>query len=83
MEALDAVLAAKALHVHESVYATPFIREMQEWAPGRKGGNDDGLDAVAGALAMAPVRIKNDGFTGWQTWNGGGAIHSARSDFDV
>ena len=83
LEALDAVLAAKALHVHESVYETPFIREMQEWAPGRKGGKDDGLDAVAGALAMAPVRIRSEFFAGRQTWQGGGIIHSARSDFDV
>lgn len=83
LEALDAVLAAKALHVHESVYATPFIREMQEWAPGRKGGNDDGLDAVAGALAMAPVRIKNEGFAGRQSWNAGGRAHEAKTEFEV
>jgi hypothetical protein len=58
LEALDAVLAARALHVHADVFKTPLVAEMQEWQPGRKGGRDDGLDAVAGALAMAPVRIK-------------------------
>jgi hypothetical protein len=83
MQAMDAVMAARALHVHESVYSTPFIREMQEWASGRKGGKDDGLDAVAGALAMAPVRIRHEGFGGRQTWHGGGKIHNVRSDYDV
>ncbi|MBU0860123.1 MAG: phage terminase large subunit [Alphaproteobacteria bacterium] len=83
LESFDAVMAARALHVHESVYQTPFIREMQEWAPGHKGGHDDGLDAVAGALMMAPVRIRHDGFAGRQEWMGSGKTLTVRSDFDV
>lgn len=82
LEAFDAVLAARALHVHESVYKTPFISEMQEWRPGLKGGRDDGLDAVAGALAMAPVRIRAEGFAGRQEWQAGKNL-TVRSDFDV
>ena len=57
-EAFDAVLAARALHVHQRVCATPFMTEMQEWRPERQRGHDDCLDAVAGAMAMQPIRIK-------------------------
>lgn len=81
MEALDAVLAARALHVHESVYKTPLIAEMQEWRPDRKGGRDDGLDAVAGALALAPVRVKFEPFGGRQGWTGGAGV--VKGKFDV
>ena len=35
---------------------TPFVREMREWRPGGKS-DDDGLDAVAGALSSEPVRL--------------------------
>jgi hypothetical protein len=83
LEGFDAVLAARALHVHGSVYDTPFIREMQEWRPGLKGARDDGLDAVAGALSQSPVRIKRIHNSGRMGWQGGGASHTARTDFDV
>lgn len=87
MEAFDPVLAARMLRVHEDVFKTPFPREVSEWAPGRKGGKDDGLDAVAGALAQAPVLI-GGGARGRQTgkqagWHAAGQTHTARSDFDV
>ncbi len=55
LEAFDALLAARRLNVHDSVRKTPFITEMQEWRPGGRG-HDDGLDAVAGALSLAPSR---------------------------
>lgn len=70
LEAFDAVMAARALNVHRSVYDTGFIREMQEWRPGLKGAHDDGLDAVAGALSREPVRLKRAYFTGRQNWQG-------------
>jgi hypothetical protein len=34
LEAFDPLLAAGALHAHESVWSTPFIEEMREWRPG-------------------------------------------------
>lgn len=56
LDAFDAVMAANRLFAHESVWQTPFPREMREWRPGR-GGRDDGLDAVAGCLLSEPVRL--------------------------
>lgn len=82
LEAFDAVLAARALHVHKSVYDTPFITEMQEWRPGKSSGYDDGLDAVAGALSLEPIRIKrhypNKFVKSWRS-----DAHTANTDFDV
>ncbi len=55
LEGFDALLAARALYVHRCVTKTPFVTEMQEWAPhGASKAHDDGLDAVAGALARLP-----------------------------
>lgn len=56
LEAFDAVLAAKRLHAHRSVWESPFVSEMREWRPGGKN-RDDGLDAVAGCLLCEPVRL--------------------------
>lgn len=83
LEAFDALLAARGLRVHESVRRTPFITEMREWRPGRSGGRDDGLDAVAGALAIEPLRLRIETFAGRQDWTGAGEVHTARTDFDV
>ena len=57
LEAFDARLAAGSLFAHRSVFATPLIGEMREWRPGQNAGHDDGLDAVAGALSLEPVRL--------------------------
>ncbi len=82
LEAFDAVLAAKRLFVHRSVCDTPFIREMREWRPSGRG-RDDGLDAVAGALAQHPVRIERLRSKGSQTWQQGAQTHKAKTDFEV
>ncbi len=82
VEAFETVMAAQMLHVHDSVFHTPFLTEMQEWRPGRTRGHDDGLDAVAGALLLHPARIKTGVFSGRQSWHGG-AIHTAETGFDV
>jgi hypothetical protein len=57
MEAFDAPLAARAIHVHRSVLTTPFIKEMEDWRPDKRGAKDDCLDAVAGAITIQPIRI--------------------------
>lgn len=57
LAAFDPLLAARRLHVHESVLRTPFPREMAEWRPDAKGARDDALDAVAGAILAEPVRL--------------------------
>ncbi len=87
IEALDAVLAAGALHAHDSVWATPLIEEMREWRPGGRG-HDDGLDALAGALSAEPVRIGSAAARSAmasrprQRWRGGDGHHAA-VNFDV
>lgn len=83
LEAFDALLAARGLRAHDSVLGTPFVTEMREWRPGRAGGRDDGLDAVAGALSLEPVRIRRESFAGRQGWAGGGLSHTARTEFEI
>lgn len=56
LSALDPILAAGHLHVHESVIQSGFIEEMREWSPG-SSGFDDGLDAVSSAILEQPVRL--------------------------
>ncbi len=82
LEAFDVVLAARVLHVHESVRDTPFLSEMQEWKPGKKHGRDDGLDAVAGALALEPMRLRSFPKRGSQKWAVGGKQHKAKTVMD-
>jgi hypothetical protein len=80
VSAFDPVLAARALHVHASVWETPFIREMREWRPG--GGRDDGLDAVGACILNQPLRLgalapKSP----WRDWRPG-TIHHAVTTLD-
>lgn len=83
LEAFDAVMAARLLHVHQDVGQTPFLTEMREWRPGRSKGHDDGLDAVAGALSQEPMRITRLHGKGSFSWYGGGQSHKAKTDFDT
>ncbi len=83
LESFDAVMAARALHVHDSVYRTPFITEMQEWRPSLKGGHDDGLDAAAGALSLEPMRLRRYYTGAGKMWSGSGGGHAAHTDFDI
>jgi hypothetical protein len=82
LEAFDVVLAARMLRVHDSIYKSPFLNEMQEWRPG-VNGRDDGLDAVAGALSIEPIRLKRLHHTAQaRNWRNGGQ-HIADTDFKV
>jgi len=83
LEAFDAVLAAQRLFVHESVLQTPFMTEMQEWRPGANKTHDDGLDAVAGALAGQPDRLPRIYGRGAHSWMKHGGSHKADTDFKV
>lgn len=60
LHALDPILAAGHLHVHQSVTQSGLIEEMREWAPGTTA-LDDGLDAVSNAILEQPVRIQGAG----------------------
>lgn len=81
LEAFDAVMAAQALYVHESVYDTPFIKEMRGWRPGTARADDDGLDAVAGALALKPALVKRRYYKQRYSWQS--SQHSAVTDFPL
>ncbi|MCA8929508.1 MAG: phage terminase large subunit [Alphaproteobacteria bacterium] len=82
LAALEVPLAARLLRVHRSVLETPFPREMREWRPGRNQ-RDDGLDAVAGAIAAAPVRLPVHAMAGQTApWWGHGPVQ-APSDFSL
>ncbi len=85
LEAFDAVLSARLLHIHDSVKKTQLLTEMQEWRPDIKGGNDDGLDAVAGAIAQEPMRVaRYYPSAGGHIWQGNHAkTHSAATEFEV
>lgn len=84
LEAFDAVMAAQKLYVHRSVLQTPFMTEMQEWRPGSSRGHDDGLDAVAGALSLQPVRLKRLYGAGGYNWmKSGGNNHKAKTEFKI
>lgn len=83
MEAFDAPLAARVLHIHKSVLSSPFIRELQEWRPGKSGGHDDALDAVAGALSLEPVRLGRVYGSERQAWAGHGHNEIAHTEFEV
>lgn len=85
LEAFDVVLAAKALHAHENTAKTPFFQEMRAWRPGNEKSSDDGLDAVAGALSLEPVRFcsKAVGPHYWtrRLWQGCAADYKANTQF--
>ena len=57
LEAFDAILAARALHVHTSVLASPFLQELRDWRVGGKS-RDDALDAVSGCLLVEPIGLR-------------------------
>jgi hypothetical protein len=57
LSAFDPLLAARRLCAHDSVFRTPFAREMAEWRPEARGARDDALDAASGAILAEPVRL--------------------------
>jgi len=83
IEAFDAILASERLSVHRSVLKTPFMGEMQEWRPGANRGHDDGLDAVAGALAQIPDHLPRIYGKGAHSWMRGQKPHKASTDFKI
>ncbi|MGI9508020.1 MAG: phage terminase large subunit [Geminicoccaceae bacterium] len=67
LDAFDPVLAAGALRAHERVWRTPFIDEMRDWRPGRRG-RDDGLDAVSACILTEPVRLRRPPAAKGRSW---------------
>jgi len=57
LDAIEPLLSAGHLYAHVRVRQTPLCAEMLGWSPVGAIGHDDGLDAVAGALAMKPYVV--------------------------
>lgn len=83
LSALEPVLAARRLHLHESVFTTPLIQELRDFRPGAKGLRDDGIDALAGCLLAEPVRLPRHLHAGAApSWRRGTAGYAAGAAFD-
>lgn len=85
LEAFEVLLAARALHVHEKIWNTPFISEMREWSF-NGATHDDGLDAVAGCLLSEPIRLPQPNISehvSEQRWNSGGTSYQAQTKFEI
>jgi predicted phage terminase large subunit-like protein len=82
LSALDPILAAGHLHVHESVFVSGFIEEMREWMPGT-ATLDDGLDAVSSAILELPVHVGRAHARGAGSLGVGGAGFVADASFST
>ena len=58
LSAIEPVLSTGHLFAHTRVQKTPLIAEMIGWSPVAYAGHDDGLDAVAGAIAQTPTPVR-------------------------
>ena len=61
--AIEPVLSTGRLYAHMRIQKTPLISEMIGWSPIGYIGHDDGLDAVAGAIAHNPTPVRPLGHT--------------------
>ena len=61
LDAIEPLLTTGRLYAHTRVRATPLCAEMLGWSPVGAIGHDDGLDALAGALMLAPAPIRAAG----------------------
>ena len=57
LAAIEPVLSTGRLYAHTRVQKTPLLSEMIGWSPIAYSGHDDGLDAVAGAIAQMPTPV--------------------------
>lgn len=57
LDALEPPLLSGFLWVHESVFNSPAIEQMQNFNPELTHQKDDYLDSIAGAILQTPVRI--------------------------
>ena len=59
LNAIEPVLSTGRIYAHTRVQNTPLLSEMLGWSPvGAPGIHDDGLDAVAGAIADTPIPVR-------------------------
>lgn len=58
--AIEPLLGTGRLYAHERVRRTDLMDELEDWTP-EGAARDDGIDAVAGALAMTPIPVRPKG----------------------
>ncbi len=58
LDSFEPLLTTGRLFINEKIQSTPFLSEMLGWAPVATNQNDDGLDAVAGALRYSGVIVR-------------------------
>ena len=63
LAAIEPVLSTGRLYAHIRIQKTPLLSEMIGWSPVGYAGHDDGLDAVAGAIAQQPNIVRPLGHT--------------------
>ena len=63
LAAIEPVLSTGRLYAHTRIQKTPLLAEMIGWSPVGYTGHDDGLDAVAGAIAQVPSVVRPLGYT--------------------
>ncbi len=82
LQALDPILAASHLLVHQSVAESGFFEEMHEWAPD-SSARDDGLDAVSGAILEQPVTVGSRRYAGAAGSRSTGSGFHANTEFAI
>lgn len=58
LNAIEPMLTTGRLYMHEKIKRTILLSEMLAWSPQGSVEHDDGLDAIAGALALNPTPIR-------------------------
>ena len=58
LNAIEPILNTGRLYMHEKIKQTMLLSEMLAWTPMGSNEHDDGLDAIAGALAMTPCPLR-------------------------
>ena len=58
LNAIEPILTTGHLYMHEHIKKTTLLSEMLAWTPIGSMEHDDGLDAIAGALAINPWPIR-------------------------
>ena len=57
LDSIEPVLTTGRLFIHEHIKSTPLLSEMLGWSPLAMYQNDDGIDALSGAIRLQPVPI--------------------------
>ena len=75
IDTLEPVLSTGRMYCASHVQSTPLLSEMIGWSPIGYTTHDDGIDAVAGAILVAPVPVRPLGRMG--------RIYSAQTNFKI